>query len=208
MNKTPLLIFLCLAGCTAESDGNAIDCTAGTVETYTALIGDKNTTVEHCLPNGWKSEPCVDAVAGTVCQIVTAPEQPNNGGADMLFSDFMFMIYIYDDMLAADRDPWPGPSAWGAADLAGEGYAINEAGQGSRYGGVTNDLIAACDHPDTNEVCPFTWYRKRVVAVEETLTADVSGAWADFQNPNDVTTAPEAYGIYLDQVETLRIGVD
>ncbi|NCG21389.1 MAG: hypothetical protein GWP91_20455 [Rhodobacterales bacterium] len=199
------LLFVCLSGCFAEGDSAALNCNSGVVETYTGVVDGLNVSVDHCLAIGWKSNPCEDG--GSFCQYVYGPNQPGGGGTDLLFGDFMYGIRI-DSVESYTLPKYNGPQTWESLPISEAGYAVKESVNSERYGGDSREMIIGCDHPDTDNICPFTWYRKVVTGVEDSLVVDVSGVFADFQDPNDVTTAPEEYDVYLDQMGSMRITVE
>lgn len=159
------LPFLALTGCFAEGDGEP--CPTGVRETFTDTIetstGPVTVETTMCVASRWESTACEEEGTPEACRYFFEPNTPPSAPPQLIFGDFVGTLGVGHLELS-------GPAVLdGSSSIQAGLTAEKEAAQAAGFRtstvqplGLINEyeaysLTVSCDHPDTDEICPYTW---------------------------------------------------
>ena len=198
-------LILVQTACTAGEQDLAA-CNSGvrneylsTIETPTGAIPLRTT---QCLRLGWGELPCDDPEH---CYAYFESEIPPALPHQALFDDFVFYhkvgppgFFQPPPLDTGFSEIFPALESL-SETLANEGWLPAQIRSFQIDGNPANELGVSCEHPDTNPMCPFTYYYTLVdlSALQEGLVASLTAEYAayvdvgNFQNPPEYTEYEE-----------------
>ncbi len=209
------LFVVQLLGCQPVAN----DCASGLREEVTATVdspsGPVAVTTSQCVASAWTSTACDEGPG--LCEYYFEPNTPAKAPLELIFGDFVFRHAVGH----VELDP---PAAFdGATDIQVALNAIQYEMQADRFrastvqpltlidGNPAYKLTIACDHPDTDPICPFSWQYLFVDldAVSPGLYADFTAQYANFVDAgNNAAAQPEEFIAYDEMIASVELTIE
>ena len=215
-----LLVAIGATACVTPGDGLE-PCDAGGIRTeFLSQVltpsGNLVVTTDLCVEQTWSTKSC-GAAGPEHCDYFFAPNTPAKTPVEYVFGDFVWWKAV------GHIDSWTPEEIAGTNNLKvgldtlmesrlDEGYRTSPVQISTFVDGYPAYLLTvACDHPDIDLVCPFTWdyFLIDLGDIEPGLFMDLTAWYADFvEAGNFGAERPTAYDDYWSMIQTVNISVE